>query len=170
MDTANVATTDAIYQNAIRVLNRMKRPHSSFWDSLVVHRKREWREVYEVKRVYIQAMTNSIFLLEHYRDECATTADVLNGSDAEILAAWHELVEIGKTKNCCPDNVERKYQDQLHSPDRMKYARLELLTYGWWNCMNQFIYSHEDENIELEFQKLFFHIEIEEEDHSDHDH
>jgi hypothetical protein len=42
----------------------------------------------------------------------------------------------------------------------MKHARLELMIYGWHNCINQFIYHHNDyERVEEEFQKLFLSIE-----------
>ncbi len=78
---------------------------------------------------------------------------------------WIKLKERQKLNNCCPENVEQRFQYEYNSRERLKYARLELMKYGWGNCMNQFVYHHEDyARIEEEFQKLFISVEREDEE------
>ena len=81
------------------------------------------------------------------------------------MNAWFELKERQKLNNCCPEMVEKEFLSKYNSCNRLKYARLDLMTYGWGNCMNQFVYHHTDYiRIEEEFQKLFISVDREDEE------
>jgi hypothetical protein len=55
-----------------------------------------------------------------------------------------------------------KYNEKYNSKDRLIYAKIELMTYGWWNCSNSQIKRiNNDGTMEKEFNKLFIHIETE---------
>ena len=92
-------------------------------------------------------------------------AQVLNGTDDELFTAWRKLVEKQKTQNANPDDLEERYLNEVESPEKMNYARYELMTYGWWNCVNSERYTYTDyERLQKEFLKLFKKVEMEEED------
>ncbi len=164
MDTATAAPIDQYYKRTLHVLETMKIPERAFWDSLVLFRKRELYEVCEDNRLFILTLKDPALLFKYHYAECKDAIHALNGDADVLLNAWFELKERQKLNNCCPDVVEKKYQSKFNSPQRLKHARLELMTYDWGNCMNQFVYYHDDSRIEGEFQKLFLSVLIEEEE------
>lgn len=161
MDTATTKTIDDYYFKTRHILRTMKIPDGQFWDNLRISRERELFEVCEDNRLFILAIKNPAILYEYYHEECAPEINALNGDSTQLLKAWFDLKEKQKLKNCCPDRVEKEYQAEFHSKNRLLYARYEVMTYGWGNCMNQFVYYHpEDEQIQIEFEKLFVEVEI----------
>jgi hypothetical protein len=49
----------------------------------------------------------------------------------------------------------------MASPDRLKFARVEVMSFGWWNCANEFIKYDQGDNgpaREREFRKLFMRV------------
>lgn len=159
MDTVSVIYIDRYFQKKYSLLDSIRIPKEMFWDSLKIYRKRELREFYEFKRLYILGLNEPSALLTNVREACSQEINALNGTDEELLAAWSELKERSKLNNGSPENVERRYQQRLNSPYKLKHARLQLMTYGWWNCMNQFIFHYGDYGkIEEEFQKIFTEV------------
>ena len=68
-----------------------------------------------------------------------------------MFEAWLALHEIKKSKNNNPEKLERKFLEQMNSLERMEYARLELMKFGWWNCANQTV-QHLD--IDINYFKI----------------
>ncbi len=162
IDTATTKIIDDYYFKTSHILKTMKIPTGKFWDSLLIYRERELFEVCEHNRLFILAIKNPAIMYDYYHKECAPEINALNGDSTQLLEAWFNLKEKQKLTNCCPDNVEKKYQAQFRSKNRLIYARYELMTYGWGNCMNQFVYHHpNDQRIETEFEKLFLHVKTE---------
>ena len=49
----------------------------------------------------------------------------------------------------------------MASPDRLKFALVETMSFGWWNCANEFIKYDTGDNSqarEREFRKLFIRV------------
>lgn len=165
MDTATTAAIDKYYEENLKILETMKIPKGVFWDSLLYYRKRELFEVTQQNRLFVMAIKNPSVLNDQYREECAGAIQALNGDSTALLKAWYLLKERQKLNNCCPDNLEKEFQLLMRSKYRLQYARLELMKYDWHNCMNRFVYHHDDYlRIEEEFEKLFVSVEIEEEE------
>lgn len=165
MDTATTIPIDNYYKKTSHNLATMRIPESEFWDSLLMYRKRELYEVCNGHKLFIRAIKNPQILFQYYHDECANVIKALNGDSTSLLNAWFELKERQKLINCCPENVEEEYLSKFNSKNRLKHARFELMTYDWWNCMNQFVFYYTDyPRIEEEFQKLFMSIVREDEE------
>ena len=78
--------------------------------------------------------------------------DVMRG----MRCAWREVNEESRTKNADPERLKRIFESQMRSPDRMRYALLEVMTFGWSNCANELIeYVVHDETPPEEYKKLF---------------
>ncbi|MEZ5422282.1 MAG: hypothetical protein R2682_04220 [Pyrinomonadaceae bacterium] len=76
-----------------------------------------------------------------------------------MLNAWRALTEEQAKKNADPARIRREYEAQLASSDRMKFALVEVMTFGWWNCANESIdYVQYDETQERELEKQFTNI------------
>lgn len=159
MDTAQTTSIDHYYQQTLKTLETMKIPKGKFWSDLVNSRKKELFEVCLHSRLQVLAIKNPSILYEYFHEECAPEINALNGDSTALLLAWYNLKEKNKLKNCCPENVEMKYKSEYNSIHRLEFARLELITYGLNNCLNQFVYHHSDDiRIEKEFQRLFIHV------------
>ncbi|WP_341902799.1 hypothetical protein [Fluviicola taffensis] len=164
MDTATTKSIDLYYTKTLHILETMRIPPGLFWDSLRIYRKKELFEVCQHNRLYILALKDPSVMYDYYHDECSQEIKALNGDSTQLLQAWFELKEKQKLTNCCPENLEKRYQAEYSSKNRLKYARYELMTYGWGNCMNQFVYYHsDDQRIQPEFEKLFLHVDREDE-------
>jgi hypothetical protein len=160
MDSASTAPIENYMVENMLVYQNMRIPEGEFWDSLLFLRIRELYEVGESKKLFVLALKDPSVLYTHPHDSCLEEIRTLNGDSTALLEGWKALVEVQKAQNCCPEEVEARYRHKLASADRMKHARLELMLYGWHNCMNAFIYHHNDyDQVEEEFQKLFLSIE-----------
>jgi len=160
MDSVSTEKIDAFYADRMKTYDNIWVPRTEFWDSLIIYRKKELSDIYVASREYLIGFVNPSSLLKLDYLDCRKYSIAMNGTAEEMLAAWHDLIDEQKKNNCCPENLEAAYQKKLESPFTLKYARLELMKYGWWNCRNQYIYHHEDYyRIEEEFEKLFISVE-----------
>lgn len=163
MDTATTTAIDNYYSRTLSVLESMRIPEGEFWDSLRAYRKRELFEICQDNRLFILAIHTPEILYDFYHEECAEEISALTGDSTDLLKGWRKLKDRQKLNNGSPEYLEKEYQEQLASDNRLKYARLDIMKYGWGNCMNQFVYHHEDWiRIEEEFQKLFLSVDREE--------
>ncbi len=67
-----------------------------------------------------------------------------------------------RSKNSSPARLKGIFDQQNSSPDRLKYARVEVMRFGWWNCAIQEIplVEHDERAVE-EFNKLFINVKEE---------
>ena len=97
-------------------------------------------------------------LLEYKGAPTCTTRfvqPIVIGGEA-LINAWREVNEESRTKNADPQRLRRIFQTQLKSPERMQFALLEVMTFGWSNCANDRIeYVVYDESPVEEYKKLF---------------
>jgi len=164
MDTATTIPVDNYYNQTLKILETMRIPEGEFWDSLLVYRKRELFENCQANRIFILAIKTPSILVKYYHEACQQEINALNGDTTQLLEAWRELKDSQKQTNGDPARLEQEYQTQLNSKNRLKYARLDLMKYGWGNCNNQFVYQHVDYSIEDAFQQLFIRVEREDEE------
>jgi len=160
MDSVSTEKIDAFYTDRMNLYDNISVPSTEFWDSLIIYRKKELSDIYIASREYLIGFVNPSSLLNLDYLDCRKYSIAMNGGEEELLAGWDDLIDEMKKKNGYPEQLEARYQKKLESPFKLKYARLELMKYGWWNCRNQYIYYHEDYyRIEEEFEKLFISVE-----------
>lgn len=137
---------------------------SSFWNKIKTERLQELEDEYELKKISIEAYTKpSILLNNRFSKFCNEYAQVLSSNDTiKLLKAWKNLVENQKSKNGAPEKFMEKYNEKYNSKDRLIYAKIELMTFGWWNCGNSTIRRlNDDGSMEKEFNKIFINIKTE---------
>jgi hypothetical protein len=135
-----------------------------FWNKLKAERLQELEDEYELKKITIEAYSNpSILLNNRFSKYCSEYAQVLSSNDTiELLKSWRNLIEKQKNKNGAPEKFMEKYNEKYISKDRLIYAKIELMTYGWWNCGNSTIRRlNDDGTMEKEFNKIFSNIKRE---------
>lgn len=147
-----------------KALYNRKTVSNPFWNKLKAERLQELEDEYELKKITIEAYSNpSILLNNKYSKYCSEYADVLSTNDTiKLLKSWRKLIEKQKIKNGAPEKFMEKYNEKYKSKDRLIYAKIELMTYGWGNCGNSKIKRvNDDGTMEKEFNKLFIQIKTE---------
>lgn len=141
-------------------LNR-KTIETPFWNKLKTERLLELQDEYELKKLSIESYKNpSLLTHSRFSKNCSEYAEVLASNDSvALLKAWTILAEKQKKNNGSPENFMKRHLEKFNSPDRVQYAKMELKTYGWWNCAIGEIRRVEDDGkMEKEFNKLFINI------------
>jgi hypothetical protein len=93
---------------------------------------------------------------------CIFYRDALISGGQKMLDAWVVLNENLKKKNGDPEKLQRKFDEQFNSVNRLDYARLELMSFGWWSSANRLIFHIMDSGeFEAEFKKLFIKVKCE---------
>lgn len=134
---------------------------SKYWEALRQRKLNELEQVYRLSRVTMQAYDNPVLLKEY--SSAASCVKIyanplINGGD-ELLGTWRKVNEDLRRKNASPERLRNIFDQQYSSPDKYKYARIEVMTFGWWNCANEFIeYEEGYERHEKEFKKLFTRV------------
>lgn len=131
---------------------------SPFFEAQRHKKLKELEQLYRLKRATVQAYENPSVL----RDFAAAPACVdryaaplVAGGD-RLLEIWLAVNEDARRRNASPENIKRIYEQQRAAPDKLKYARMEVMRFGWWNCANQSIeYVENHDEAAAEFKKLF---------------
>jgi len=149
---------DAEYAAKTSALKKLDIVRTKYFETLRANKLKELDELYKLKRATMLAYQNPSVLRDlKFADACVKkfAAPLVNGGD-ELLRIWQTVNEESRLKNASPENLKRIFDEQNRSPDKYKFARMEVMTYGWWNCANGFIeyVQNYDEN-EAEFIKLF---------------
>lgn len=153
------------YIQAAQKLKSLDVVPSKFW---LEHKQLlllELEELYKLQKLTLEAHINPGFLIGTvYADKCHDYVNALTSEDSTVLLeAWKNLVEFKKSQNGYPEKLEQEYQRKLKSKGRLLFARIDLMTYGWWNCANEqrkYVDGFNQEGqMSKEFNKLFNRIE-----------
>lgn len=158
IDTLDVAALDREYEKKSAELKALEIVAVPYWETFRRRKLKELEQAYRLYRVSILAYKDPRSLLA-YNDAPSCTqsyARPLVSGGEDLLIAWRGLNEQLRKKNGDPERIRRIYEEQLASPDRERYALLEVTTFGWFNCANSSIdYVAGDDVPVNEFKKLF---------------
>lgn len=161
LPSLSVAALDAEYKQKRAEIASLKVLATPYWTKQQQEKLRELDQYYALSRVTIRGHKEPRALLEFPGAELCKTKyaqPLIAGGDA-LLNAWRTLTGEQAKKNADPARIRREYEAQLASSDRMKFALVEVMTFGWWNCANESIdYVQYDETQEREFEKQFTNI------------
>lgn len=157
----DVAALDAEYAEAKKRLESLKPADSDYFRSLKQRHLKTLETSYRLKRVTLLAHTNASVLKNVEGQEACFTkwgAPVVAGGDT-LLSAWKTLLVEQKERNSRPEMLQQRFDERYASADRDKWALIEVLSFGWWNCVNSSIpYVDSDGTPEQEFKKLFVKV------------
>lgn len=135
-------------------------PETDYWQDLKETLIKEVEAVCTLKKYTIRAWDDPAILLEYpgLQDTCTFWADALIAGGDRLLEAWKALKEIQKKANADPERVQKEFMSRYTSERQLDWARVEVMTYGWWNCSNHFI-PYVETHCGEEFEKLFIRHE-----------
>lgn len=144
--------------NRLHELNSVKFINNKFWTKIKEDRIAEIESTCRLREYTILAWNNPDTLLSYnvVDSTCIYYRDALIDGGEEMIQAWICLNERMKRNNGDPGKVQRKFDEKFTSINRLDYARLDLMTYGWWNSANHLIlHVNAGGDFESEFKKLF---------------
>lgn len=158
--TAHAA--EEIYSESIDKLETLEFVDDPFWSRIRDERITFYKSIRKLSLFTILAHSNPDTLL-HYSPVDSTTIfyrDALIAGGETMLKAWVKLNEYKKSINGSPDRVQEKFDKQYNSPDRLKYAKVDLMTFGWFNNANHQL-PHIDQSyiFNPEFERLFIEVD-----------
>lgn len=132
-----------------------------YWNNLKKLKLQELKSFYDHQKLALSAYSNlSLLKNTSYNPKAKVYVDALvSGDSLKMIAAWKKLNEEQKANNGSPENVEKKFQSRLNSPQCLEYAKMDLFTFGWSNNTIKTCKECKDlENTEImyqEYKKLF---------------
>jgi len=151
------------YEELTGLIDNLSIVKVPFWTDFVTKEKVNIKKQYELKKMRYEAYTNPSVLLNNpyvsKDNECNQYAKALNGSDGELYKAWEDWANKAKENNGRPDLFIREFYDKYNSPDKKKYAYIDLIGFGWWNCVNRTIDYPDYSLLEQKFRDLFIKVE-----------
>jgi len=153
LDTAQL---DAEYRRVRSELNALQMIPLPYFQTLKGRRLAALERFYQLSRASMLAykVPSSLEAIT-WAPECTTrfARPLIKGGD-DLLAVWLDVNTRSRTNNGSPERVRRTYEEQYASPDRMRYARLEVMAFGWWNCANEKIDYADDAQVQqIEIEK-----------------
>ncbi len=144
----------------VRDLDIVKVP---FWENLRQATLKEMQQYYELSRTTVQAYTRPEVINEYRGAESckALYARPIIAGGEGLIAAWRQVNLDSQKRNADPESLQKRWESENASPDRLKYALVETMAFGWWNCANGFIERPEQANdgtAENEFKRLFTRV------------
>lgn len=155
LDVATLKREYAAKREALEKLNVIPTP---YWKEYHQKKLRELERFYDLARVTMLAYKNpSVISQYEFADACVAkyANPLLNGGE-DLIKIWREVNVESRKNNASPERLLRRFEEQNASPDRFEYARLEVMSFGWWNCANNLVPHVPDDGTALaNFKKLF---------------
>jgi len=154
----NVAALDKEYESKSTALKKLDIVKSAYWESIRARKLKELKQVYELSRLTMLGYTEPAKLKEAaFAEACVVkfANPLINGGD-ELLTTWRTVNEDTRRNNGDSERIKKIFEAEYDSRDRYKYAQVEVMSFGFWNCANALIEREEyDGTHEEEFKKLF---------------
>ncbi|HUF05620.1 MAG TPA: hypothetical protein VMM38_15780 [Aridibacter sp.] len=158
----DVDALDTEYRTVRKRLETLQPVDNDYFRELKKRHLKTLDASYRLKRVTLLAHTEPITLVfANDREECFAkwARPVIEGGQS-LLDTWRMLTDEQKQRNASPEGVEARYRSRYNSAQRDKWALVDVLGFGWWNCVNESIpYVDNDGAADEEFKKLFTEVE-----------
>lgn len=168
IDQLSLDSLNQEYTRRIRQYRRMAVVPRPLFLQLKRRAIEEMEQDYQAKKLTIQGFANpAVLLATSYPGACAKYAQGLAAqNDSLILRDWKNLIQErlahNKKLGSTTDYYTPRFQQEAAAANWQQYAKMELLTYGWRNCVNSSIQRvAPTEKMYQEFDKLFTNVKSE---------
>jgi|GEM_PF-6842370 len=154
----SVDDLDKEFEEKVTYFRNLRIIPVKFWEDLRLTRINELKSQYELERIKTIAYKDpSVLLTSKFKSLCKEFSDALTSSDTlALMAAWARFSEPRGRAN---EITFARYKVQRASKDSVLYARMDLLTFGWGNCVNHQLGGVVGADVTVkEFERLFGRI------------
>ena len=159
----DIAAVDAEYNDIIDELEHLEYVSTPYTNSVRDAKLKEARELYRLVRTTMAAYSQPKILRDYPGAEaCRITygEPIIAGGD-KLVAIWRKVNLDSQSRNGDPQRLQERWEEQNASPDRLKFALVETMSFGWWNCANDLIPRSDvgtTDRAAREFRKLFIRV------------
>lgn len=162
-DTAYLKVKNIQFEcdNFLKELNQMEYPKGDYWTNIKKIRLANLKEQCLLREKAVIALNQPKVLKgTPYSKECAHYITALDKGGKTLLSVWKEIHDKEVAEALDPAPIIRSFEQHWNSPDQELWARIEVLRYGWWNCIleNQKVWFNEKQ-YHMEFKKLMTSIQ-----------
>jgi hypothetical protein len=142
-------------------LENLKVVNIPYWQNVKKQEHQALIQEYELEKTQIRAYSDpSVLLNSKISKKCDRFVKALNSNDSQLTEEWKKLREEMSKRNGDPKRIMDEFENRLNSPDKRDYAILDLVVFGWGNCVNdEIIRPQHDEKMNKEFNALFIKID-----------
>jgi hypothetical protein len=158
MEPISLAWLDYQYALKSTALQKLEIVNVPYWRNVKQKKLKALEQKYILERLTFQAAEDLTVLRKlEFADVCVKNfAEPLIAGDASLLRIWRESSEQARKTSAYAEDMRRDFEKRMASADKMKYAREDVLTGGWWSCVSSKIDGGGDEGVMHEnFRKLF---------------
>lgn len=148
--------------NFITELEQMEYPKGEYWTNLKKAKLDNLKEQCLLHEKAVIALTQPKALRgTPYCKECSQYTDALEKGGKTLLNAWKALHDREIEGALDPNPINMAFEQRWNSPNPEFWARIELLRYGWWNCVlqHQKVWLNVNQ-YNQEFRKLMTSLQI----------
>ncbi len=161
IEKLSLTELEAEYKAKLKEFQSLKLVQGEIWEELRQNKIKELNQLYALSKVTVKGYKNPASLREFkVAEPCADFyAQPLIDGGEYLLTTWKKVNMDSRSRNGSPQRLERIFNQQNSSPDRFKFAQIEVMTFGWWNCANGMRYHLKSEvKYEENFNKLFTNV------------
>jgi hypothetical protein len=161
-DTAYLKVKNIQFEcdNFLKELNQMEYPKGDYWTTIKKMRLANLKEQCLLREKAVIALNKPNALKgTPYCKECSTYISALDKGGKTLLNLWKEIHDKEVAEALDPNPINQAFEQHWNSSEQELWARIEVLRYGWWNCIleNQKVWFNESQ-YKSEFKKLMTSI------------
>ncbi len=165
IERLDIEALDRSYIEARAAIEKLDIVDTPYWRSVRRNRLEALEQDYRLRRVTMLAYKRPSVLAEYPAAEACKKkyADPIEAGGDALLKVWREVNLESQSRNADPARLQRRFDEEYRSPDRLKYALVETMAFGWWNCANADMRdgpAFGTDHVELSeaFRKLFSNV------------
>ena len=163
IEALDVSKLDAEYSRKSTELKALELVPGQFWETVRKRKLTEMDQAYRHRKAKTLAYRDPTVLRTYdHAPACnAKYVEPLIAGGDSLYKVWLEVNIEGRKRNADPDRVRRDFEAQMASPDRAKFAFVEVMAFGWGNCANALIEydtTGQDGSYLKQFKKLFIRV------------
>jgi hypothetical protein len=142
--------------NFQKELDQMEYPKGEYWTTIKKARMANLKEQCLLREKAIIALKEPKALKgTPYSKACSTYITALEKGGKTLFTLWKEMHDKEVAKASDPAPIILAFEQHWNSAEKELWARIEVLRYGWWNCIleNQKTWFNENE-YNTEFKQL----------------
>lgn len=163
IESIDIPALDAEYRAKRAEIESLEVVPLPYWQNVKAAQLKELDQVYRHQRTKALAYTDPKVLRDYpAAPACkAKYVEPLIARDDSLLKVWLDVNMNSRSNNADPGRLKRIFDEQMASPDRIKFAVVEVMGFGWGNCANAEIERDEgasNGSHGKEFRKLFTRV------------
>ena len=163
IDALDVSKLEDEYAKKSAELKTLELVPGPFWENIRKRKLAEIDQAYRHRRTKTLAYRDPTVLRAYGgAPECkAKFVEPLIAGGDNLYRVWLDVNIESRKRNADPERVRRDFEAQMASPDRDKFAFVEVMAFGWGNCANELIQydtAGHDGSYLKQFKKLFVRV------------